>query len=350
MLSAHASHAFRAALGCCLASAFALVPNLQRLFTQEVQPLLPTAAIMSLFCAGNSLEETGILCLESVLGTLIALANVTVSRSLAQESQTQTLFICVGSVALVMVACLLPVSENAKMYTVGLTAYFTMDSCQSGNSTGPLPLEYLMVSLLGSVCTLSAYLMPLPGVQDPRARKGAGAAFSDIAEGCAEVITEAKSAFLGTGAGEAWRAVAQQRLSKLSERLREARYTASYRNPLVLLDPAGRFAMARKRQEAALSAAAETLDICCLLCELAARPQLAYSGDSGGSAEADLVRSAAEPAITRVVDGAADLLQNLGRSFQEGNDASERKRIRQAAQAALRDSSAAARELLLLKQ
>ena len=32
-------------------------------------------------------------------------------------------------------------------------------------------------------------------------------------------------------------------------RLREARYTASYRNPLVLLDPAGRFAMARRFRE-----------------------------------------------------------------------------------------------------
>ncbi|CAE7289240.1 unnamed protein product, partial [Symbiodinium necroappetens] len=128
-----------------------------------------------------------------------------------------------------MLACLLPISENAKMYTVGLTAYFAMDCFK--NSTLPIItfcVEYTMVSLLGSSCALLAYTLPLPGIQDPRAMKSAAAAFSDVADGCAEVITEATVAFLGTGAGDAWRAIAQQRLRELWERLAEAKATAEY--------------------------------------------------------------------------------------------------------------------------
>lgn len=190
--------------------------------------------------------------------------------------------------------------------------------------------------------------------------KSAAAAFSDVADGCAEVITEATVAFLGTGAGDAWRAIAQQRLRELWERLAEAKATAEYW-PLAaaqMLRPTGRLHMARRRlqQEAAFGSAEETLDICCLLCELAARPHGAEAG-----LEADLVRSAAEPAIMRVADGAAALLRDFGRTnFQQAglqttgagwaaNDA-HRKRLREAAETALRNSSAAAQELLLLKQ
>ena len=104
--------------------------------------------------------------------------------------------------------------QSSMKFLVRSVAECCKDSCQSGNSTGPLPLEYLMVSLLGSracelhdlhilaytcmtcivtcyfmllhvtavllqphtldthhlrglrsVCTLSAYLMPLPGLR-----------------------------------------------------------------------------------------------------------------------------------------------------------------------------------------
>ena len=57
MLSRATSHAIRTSLGCCLASCLFLLPSLRKCFSPEVQPLLPTAAIMALFCAGGSLED-----------------------------------------------------------------------------------------------------------------------------------------------------------------------------------------------------------------------------------------------------------------------------------------------------
>ncbi|CAJ1327971.1 unnamed protein product [Effrenium voratum] len=328
--------------------------------SQEVQPLLPTAAIMSLFCSGCSLEETSFLCLESMLGTAIAVLNAAIIR-LSPEVHQDLLGdsgAVMASVGFVAIACLLPLSESAKMYTVGLTAYFTMDLLKTSNiPILALCMEYMAVSLAGSLCALFALSIPLPGLPDARAYKSAAAAFHEIAEGCAEVITEATEAFLGTGAGDAWRALAQQRLLGLAERLAEAKSTAEYQafSPLAALRqllPFGSMDAARQlvQQEAAFEAAGEAMDVCSLLCEFAARP---HGVDAG--AEAALVTCAAEATILRVAQTAAALLKDLGRSdflaaLKHSKDAAQRKHLREAAQVALQDSSInAAQELMHLQ-
>eukprot|EP00434_Breviolum_minutum_P024318 symbB.v1.2.021475.t1/scaffold1792.1/size124732/10 len=257
--------------------------------------------------------------------------------------------------------CLLPLSESSKQYTVGLTAYFSMDLLQnkaSQSSVLLLCMEYMSVSLLGSLCALAVYSVRLPGLPDTRALKSSAAAFTEIAEGCAEVVKEATEAFLSTGAGDAWRALAQQRLSDLSQTLADAKWTAEYESlsPLAAwrnLRYSGRLESSRQhlQQETAFSAAAETLDVCCLLCELASRP---HGSDLG--AEAALVRGAAEASILRLALGAAALLRDFGRAdfgaaaFSESNaTATRRKMLREAARNALQNSSTAAQELLLLK-
>ena len=63
------------------------------------------------------------------------------------------------------------------------------------NTGGPvLCMEYMSVSLLGSCCTLVVYSIPIPGLHDTRAIKSCGAAFSEIAEGCALLVKEATEA------------------------------------------------------------------------------------------------------------------------------------------------------------
>ncbi|CAK9029133.1 Uncharacterized protein SCF082_LOCUS18655 [Durusdinium trenchii] len=66
-------------------------------------------------------------------------------------------------------------------------------------------------------------------LHDTRALKSSAAAFTEIAEGCAEVVKEAAEAFLCTG-GDAWRALAQQRLTNLTVTLSEAKSIAGYEN------------------------------------------------------------------------------------------------------------------------
>eukprot|EP00435_Cladocopium_sp_Y103_P044140 s1190_g12.t1 len=351
-------------LGCCLASCLVLIPSLRQCFSVQVQPLLQTAAIITLFCSGCSLEETSFLCFESVLGTLLAILNAAAIGHFIQDSET---WVIVVSVAFVAIACLLPLSETTKQYTVGLTAYFTMDllTSKSGGQgeIGEIHvlfmcLEYMSVSLLGSLCALLVYSVPLPGLPDTRALKSGAAAFKEIVEGCAEVVKEATEAFLFIGAGDAWRALGQQRLSDLSETLAEAKCTAEYENlsPLAVwrnLRHDGRLQSERQhlQQETAFSAAAETLDVCCLLCELAAKP---HGTDLG--AEAALVRGAAEESIRGVALDAAALLRDFGRAdfgaaaLGESNaTATRRKILLEAAKGALQKSRNAAQEILNLR-
>ena len=163
-------------------------------------------------------------------------------------------------------------------------------------------------------------------------------------------------AFVCTGAGDAWRALAQQRLNELSGALAEAKSTAEYESlsPVTVcrvLRPSGRLAFAKRNleRETGFAAAAETLDVCCLLCELASRPQ----SDIG--AEAALVRNCAEASILRVALGAAALLRDFGRedfgaaASERKAAAARRKLLRETARSALQSSSVAAQELLLLK-
>lgn len=360
MLSRPTSHALRTSLGCCLASCLVLIPSLRQCFSVQVQPLLQTAAIMT-FCSGCSLEETSFLCFESVLGTALAILNATAIGHFIQDSET---WVIVVSVAFVAIACLLPLSETSKQYTVGLTAYFTMDLLAS-NSGGQgeihvlfMCLEYMSVSLLGSLCALLVYSVPLPGLPDTRALKSGAVAFKEIVEGCAEVVKEATEAFLFIGAGDAWRALGQQRLSDLSETLAGAKCTAEYENlsPLAVwrnLRHDGRLQSERQhlQQETAFSAAAETIDVCCLLCELAAKP---HGTDLG--AEAALVRGAAEESIRGVALDAAALLRDFGRAdfgaaaLGESNaTATRRKILLEAARSALQKSRNAAQEILNLR-
>lgn len=311
---------------------------------------------MSLFCSGCSLEETSFLCLESVLGTALAILNAVaighIGHIQAFPHFVESGLVVTLSVAFVAIACLLPLSESSKQYTVGLTAYFSMDLLKA--SHGPvllLCMEYMSVSLLGSACALFVYSVPLPGLHDTRALKSSAAAFTEIAEGCAEVVKEAAEAFLCTG-GDAWRALAQQRLTNLTVTLSEAKSIAGYENlsPLAAwrsLRSSAASARQHLQQETAFTAAAETLDVCCLLCELASRPH----GMDG--AEAALVRGAAEASILRVALGAAALLRDFGRENIAAGEsiasATRRKLLREAAKGALQNSSAAAQELLLLK-
>ncbi|CAL1130711.1 unnamed protein product [Cladocopium goreaui] len=284
-------------------------------------------------------------------GTALAILNATAIGHFIQDSET---WVIVVSVAFVAIACLLPLSETSKQYTVGLTAYFTMDLLASNSGEQGeihvlfMCLEYMSVSLLGSLCALLVYSVPLPGLPDTRALKSGAVAFKEIVEGCAEVVKEATEAFLFIGAGDAWRALGQQRLSDLSETLAGAKCTAEYENlsPLAVwrnLRHDGRLQSERQhlQQETAFSAAAETIDVCCLLCELAAKP---HGTDLG--AEAALVRGAAEESIRGVALDAAALLRDFGRAdfgaaaLGESNaTATRRKILLEAARSALQKSS-----------
>ncbi|CAE8644135.1 unnamed protein product [Polarella glacialis] len=254
------------------------------------------------------------------------------------------------------------------MFAVGLTAYFVV------SMIGPLGTEisllqsgvqYTMVSCCGSLCAILAYMLPLPGLPGTHALPGVAKAFGAVADGCAEVITEATAAFLASGAGDAWRSLARQKLASLAKVLEKAHGNLEYQDwslsaALRLLSRRGRQHSARRKvqQERAFSAASDSIDTCYLLIEIAARPH-----DHVVGMEAAVVRSTAAPLLVRVAENATALLRDFARTnFRESwLDSSmvgdsdvvgdeRRRHLRQASSAALGDSSLAAQELLLLGQ
>ncbi|CAE8657984.1 unnamed protein product, partial [Polarella glacialis] len=373
VLSAAKGCAARTALACCLASLLSLLPPVRDHFEPEVQPLLTTAVIITVCSVGNSFEETVLLSVQATLGTLIALLNSAILRLISGEASVQlSSWLCVAlmlqSTLFVVLTCLLNVSENTKMFAVGLTAYFVVSMIGPLGTTEisllQLGVQYTMVSCCGSLCAILAYMLPLPGLPGTHALPGVAKAFGAVADGCAEVITEATAAFLASGAGDAWRSLARQKLASLANKLEKAHGNLEYQDwslsaALRLLSRRGRQHSARRKvqQELAFSAASDSIDTCYLLIEIAARPH-----DHVVGMEAAVVRSTAAPLLVRVAENAA-LLRDFERTnFRESwLDSSMvgdsdvvgdelRRHLRQASSAALRDSSLAAQELLLLGQ
>lgn len=363
-LTAPASHAVRTALGCCLASLFTLVQPLRNLFSAEVAPLLPCAVTAALFVTGGSKEEVMWLSLEAWLATGSAVLNALAVRYLAQGPQVPTeswfaVFVILEGTAFTAFLCLLPVSTTAKTYGNSMSAWFVIALFSPTDlSEVRQSMEYMAVAIFGGLCMIFAHRLRLPGLVDPRCLLLAAADFEIVADGCAEVITEATVALLGSGAGEAWRSIARARLALLSERLAAARTAAAFaqwtpRSALRRLTRVGRAEeeVRTVHREAAFRAASEAIDTCRLLCELA------ISAHTRGQVSAGAVAvRASMNCLVKVSEQVAAILRDLSRTSVEqmgGYEASaifddRRKRLMNATHKAVRNSSFAAQELLLL--
>ncbi|CAK0793157.1 unnamed protein product [Prorocentrum cordatum] len=371
-LSLEVSLAVRVALGSCVASSLVLVKPLKDLFSEETQPLLQNAAVVAIFCAGGSLEETVKLSAETVAGTFGAVFGTAAGCWLGGLGTVRvdcwlSLLVPVEATLLAGAICLLPVADNVKMTMVGLMSYFTISIFSDSQvPVAQLCGEYVAMTFCGTLCIVLAYMVRVPWLADSNALQSAASAFEDVADGCAELITEATLAFLCTGAGDAWRAMALHRTRVVEARLVEARRAVGFRNwhPRVIvkrMSRSGRTAQAAwmARREAAFANAASALDTCRLLCELAVQAQAGATGF-----EAVAVRERTADRLARVAEAAAALLRDSARANFQGSRAghghqpleepgdpagrTQRRAVHVAAKKALRNSSAAARELLLL--
>eukprot|EP00931_Biecheleriopsis_adriatica_P117524 TRINITY_DN93030_c0_g1_i1.p1 TRINITY_DN93030_c0_g1~~TRINITY_DN93030_c0_g1_i1.p1 ORF type:complete len:1237 (+),score=253.42 TRINITY_DN93030_c0_g1_i1:23-3733(+) len=362
----------RTAFGAFLASLLTIVPSLRCCFSPEVQPLLPATAVLALFCAGGSLEETIGLTCQLLYGTGFAVLIVQLglwSTGFQNVSVTswQSVAVLADASLLTCITCLLPAAENIKVTAVGLTSYFMVAAVfpkSMSTQSHFLGIEYFIVTLVGCAMMVFAYACPMPGTPSTQALPQAAAAVEAVADGCAELIGEATAAFLGRGAGEAWVAIARHKLQLLESQLAEAERSMEHFHwsaevIALRLQQKGRVKadLCQSQREAALLVARDALSSCKLLCELAM-----VARDYSDREEAVTARSVAAERLTRVASGASELLRDIVRTnfkipkmnedleelLSNAAGGPRRRRLRRTARAALRDSSAAASELLML--
>lgn len=368
-LSAYHTLALRSAIGTCLACSLALVPPLRASFSEEVRPLLPSAAAFGFFCYSTSLEATVKNACQGLLGTALSILNIGISVWLLGTEEAEitskphiavyswlSLVVVLQATMFAAMACLLPVDEGAKMYMLSMTGYFllTLFSPPSAVTLGRLCMEYAVISLVGAGCAILAYsdVWPLPSAHDLR---GAAKTFEAAALGCAELIRGAAAAILGGGAGQASWAIAHRRLEDLEAQLADARNAVEYHywNPMVAMRRVTRRGQISEKvltlqREVAFDAVGEAIDTCRLLLELAAQVHARAT-----SIEAAVVKGAAAKRLRRVADGAADLLTEfVGIIMQKQGEQAwltkGRSPIRKKLESMLRSSRTVAKELLML--